>query len=242
MNVLSIGNSFSRDAQRYLHEIAASEGEKINSFNLYIGSCSLSRHYRNMLSGERAYFLDVNGLETEFQVSLQEALLNRDWDVVTLQQASGFSTNFEHYEPYLSALCETVRRYAPKAKIVIHQTWSYEEGSEKLAKLGYTSQKDMFSDLEKAYRRAYESVQADALIPSGALFQRLLANGVEKIHRDTYHATLGLGRFALGLLWYASLTGKDVSTVSFSLFDRPVSQGEIELAKKCVAELSSSIF
>ena len=58
-----------------------------------------------------------------------------------------------------------------------------------------------------------------------------------KVHRDTFHAGLGLGRYALGLLWYTALTGKNVKNNTFSDFDEPVSQAEIEIAKKCVAEL-----
>ena len=59
MNVLSIGNSFSQDAHRYLHAIAKADGVELHTFNLYIGGCSLSRHYRNMLSRERAYTLGL---------------------------------------------------------------------------------------------------------------------------------------------------------------------------------------
>ena len=47
MNILSIGNSFSQDAQRYLHRIAKADGCTLNTFNLYIGGCPLSLHYRN---------------------------------------------------------------------------------------------------------------------------------------------------------------------------------------------------
>ena len=93
MNILSIGNSFSQDAQRYLHQIAKAGGVNLNAFNLYIGGCSLSSHYRNMLSEERAYTLEMNGQSTDFYVSLKEALLNRNWDVVTIQQVS-------HESPY----------------------------------------------------------------------------------------------------------------------------------------------
>ena len=91
MNILSIGNSFSQDAQRYLHRIAKADGFDLNTFNLYMGGCPLSLHYRNMISEERAYTLEMNGESTEFKVSLKDALLNRDWDVVTIQQVSSKS-------------------------------------------------------------------------------------------------------------------------------------------------------
>ena len=127
MDILSIGNSFSQDAQRYLHSIAKSDGVELNTFNLFIGGCSLSRHYRNMLSENREYTLEMNGQSTDFNVSLKEALLNRSWDVVTLQQVSNESPYFETYQPYLNKLTEYVRACVPKAKIVIHQTWAYEQ-------------------------------------------------------------------------------------------------------------------
>ena len=88
MNILSIGNSFSQDAQRYLHQIAKTDGFTLNAFNLYIGGCTLSFHYRNMINEQRAYTLEMNGESTGFNVSLKETLLNRDWEVVTIQQVS----------------------------------------------------------------------------------------------------------------------------------------------------------
>ncbi len=49
MNILSIGNSFSQDSQRYLHRIAKSTGYELNSYNLYVGGCPLSRHHEIMI-------------------------------------------------------------------------------------------------------------------------------------------------------------------------------------------------
>lgn len=234
MNVLSIGNSFSRDAQRYLHGIAEADGVKIDSYNLYISGCALSRHFRNIHSGDRAYRLDVNGTETTFAVSLKEALLNCDWDVITLQQASPVSIFYESYQPYLDEIANYVRRLCPKARLVLHQTWAYEEGSERLLMAsGYTHRADMFRDLEKAYQKAFDAIRASGLIPSGALFEALAPTGV-KLHLDTYHASRGFGRYALGLLWYTYLTGRDVTENGFSYFDAPISAEEMSLAKETV--------
>ena len=61
IQVLSIGNSFSQDAQRYLHDVAKSEGVALETVNLYIGGCSLERHYRNMKGDYREYSLEMNG-------------------------------------------------------------------------------------------------------------------------------------------------------------------------------------
>ncbi len=238
MNILSIGNSFSQDAHRYLHRIAKADGADLKTFNLYIGGCSLYRHYKNMLGDIEDYMLEMNGESTGFKVTVKEALLNREWDVVTIQQVSSQSTDYEKYQPYLNELIAYVKKFAPKAKIVIQQTWAYEEGSAKLTEhMGYSSHKEMFRDLQDAYEKAAKEINADMVIPSGELFQKLIEAGIEKIHRDTYHATYGLGRYALGLLWYSCLTGNDVAGNTFSDFDEEVSEKEIETAKKCVKEL-----
>ena len=238
MNILSIGNSFSQDAQRYLHRIAKADGCTINTFNLYIGGCPLSLHYRNMISEERAYMLEMNGESTGFNVSLKDALLNRNWDVVTVQQVSSQSPYYETYQPYLNKIVEYVRLCVPKAKIAIHQTWAYEQDSQRLnIELGYKDHTDMFKDIGKAYDKAFKEISANFIIPSGDLFQKLITSGIEKVHRDTYHASFGIGRYALGLLWYSVLTGKDIKSNMFCDFDEEISKTEIEIAKECVTEI-----
>jgi hypothetical protein len=238
MNILSIGNSFSQDAQRYLHRIAKADGFILNTFNLYIGGCPLSLHYRNMISEERAYMLEMNGESTGFKVSLKDALLNRNWDVVTVQQVSSQAPYYETYQPYLNKIVEYLRLCVPKAKIAIHQTWAYEQDSHRLnIELGYKNHTDMFEDVRASYEKAAKDIKADFIIPSGEVFQRLIESGIEKVHRDTFHASYGLGRYALGLLWYSILSGNDVKQNTFCDFDEEISKTEIEKAKECVAEI-----
>ena len=238
MNVLSIGNSFSQDAHRYLYKIARADKVTMKTINLYKGGCPLSRHYRNILSDSKDYLIEVNGEYSDVPISIKDVILSQNWDVVTIQQVSHESPDYETYQPYLDKVVEYIRLCAPKAKVVIHQTWAYEENSEKLNNImGYKSHSDMFRDLEEAYKKAAEAVDADFIIASGELFEKMLASGIEKIHRDTFHASLGLGRCALGLLWYAVLTGNDVTDNTFSDFDEEIPAEEIAIAKKCVMEI-----
>ena len=239
MNILSIGNSFSQDAQRYLHRIAKADGFDLNTFNLYMGGCPLSLHYRNMISEERAYTLEMNGESTGFKVSLKEALLNRDWDVVTIQQVSSKSPYYETYQPYLDKIAEYVRLCVPKAKIAFNQTWAYEQDSHRLnVEMGYSNHSNMFKDIEVSYEKAAGEINADFVIPSGEVFQSLIESGIEKVHRDTFHASYGIGRYALGLLWYFILSGNDVKNNTFCDFDEEISEKEIIIAKECVAKFS----
>lgn len=238
MNILSIGNSFSQDAHRYLHRIAKADNIVLNTFNLFIPGCPLSLHYENTLSEQKAYTLELNGESTGFTVSLKEALLNREWDAVTVQQVSDQAPCYETYQPYLDKIVDYVRLYVPNTKLAIHQTWAYEQNSHRLnVELGYRDHTDMFNDIKHSYEKAAEAIGADLVIPSGDIFQKLIASGIKGVHRDTFHASLGIGRYALGLLWYCVLTGNSVENNTFCNFDEDITEAEIETAKKCVSEI-----
>ena len=236
MNILAIGNSFSQDATRYLQAIARSQGEKWNVVNLYIGGCSLEQHYRNMLRENEAYGLQINGNLSGFYVSLKEALLNRPWDVITVQQASHYSAFYHTYQPYLNELAAYVRKLCPKAKVYIHQTWAYEAGSQKLESVSFPTPEAMFTEVEKAYAQAAADIRADGIIPSGKLMLQLSEH--TPVHRDTFHASLGIGRLALGLLWYKTLSGKSVTDCPFRDTDEPVDEALVATAIALVESLT----
>ena len=241
MRILCIGNSFSVDATRYLHQIARCDKTELQVHNLYIGGCPLDVHYLNMLTEEKKYEYWFNGENTSLRISLKEALANQaftGWDYITIQQASGKSPYFETYEPYITKVIKYVRKFAPKAKIVIHQTWGYETGSERLESMGYSNYNEMFAEIEASYNKAAELINADVIIKSGELLKTMLENGFETVHRDTFHANLGYGRFAIGLLWYKTLTGRDITNTTFRDFDIEVSEEEVTKAIKCVNMIS----
>lgn len=237
MQVLAIGNSFSQDATAYLKKISELGKGDITVVNLFIGGCPLSRHYRNMLSGERAYSMEFNGQSTGFFVSLDDALLSRDWDVVTIQQASPASPDYNTYQPYLDRLTEYIRECCPKAKLMLHETWAYEEGSARLSNLNYATRSDMFKDVHSAYTKAAKAIKADGVIPSGPLMQVLIENGITRLHRDGFHASLDIGRYALALLWFRRLTGKSVLDNGFKCHIGEISDEEYAIIKKCVEEI-----
>lgn len=236
MNILSIGNEFSQDATKYLHQIAMCDGRDITVVNLNAYQCSLSEHYKNNLVDAKVYTLEYNGESTGFKSSIKDALLSRDWDVVVLQQLSSLSFDYESYQPYIDNIVADVRKYSPKCKIMLHQTWAYEQGSTYLEEVGYDDKFQMSIDIKDAYEKAAEAVRADKIIPSGEMFIRLEAQGV-KVYREGQRASHGIGRYCLGLLWYASITGKSVSRNTFSAFDGIVSDADVEFAKQYADDL-----
>ena len=236
MNVLAIGNGFSQDATRYLHGIAAHDGCDMTVVNLNAYKCSLSEHYKNHLTDAKVYSLEYNGEVTGFKVSIKEALLSHDWDVISLQQLSTESMDYETFQPYIDIIAKYIRKYAPKSKVVLHQTWAYEQNSKELALAGYDDKFRMSMDVKHSYERAFEDIGADKIIPSGELFLRMSAQGL-KVYRDGSRASLGVGRYGLGLLWYSVLTGRSVMKNTFSRFDENVSPTYLEMVKRCVDDL-----
>jgi len=235
MDILSIGNSFSTDATRYVYEAAKNQGRNIRTINMYIGGCPLELHYRNMLSDAKAYTLDINGVSWGLKASIREMLLAQHWDAVTVQQVSHLAPCYETYQPYLNALCDFIRKYQPKAKLYIHETWGYKEGSDRLLNfMKIDTHKAMYKKIRDAYAQAARDVNADGIIHSGFVMNEL---SEYKLHRDDFHASLGAGRYALALTWLKTFTDVDITKNTFSYFDEAVSEELINAVKAAVSRL-----
>ena len=222
MKILSIGNSFSQDAHKWLSPVAQSCGDRLEAVNLYIGSCYLEKHWNLFCSGEETYSMERNG-EFVRKISLPDALRLQDWDVITFQQASPQCGEYSTYQPYLSDLYQAVRSACPNARCYIHQTWAYETDCLLEAFGRYDrSQSRMYQQLKNAYGKAAEDLDVP-VIPCGDAVQYLRRTvpefdperGGMPLTRDGYHLSLLYGRYAAALCWYGILTGKDVREVTF---------------------------
>ena len=217
IKVLAIGNSFSDDARTFVHQIAQAAGLDVVIGNLYIGGCSLERHWQNAMDDAAAYDYSKTGCENR-PASIRQALEEDDWDYVTMQQASHFSGMPETYQPYLNQLSAYVRQYAPGAEQLIHETWAYEIDSTHPAFPDYgCDQSKMYERLRAAYDQAAGDIGGARIIPSGDAFQIArrhpffdYAHGGQSLNRDGFHASLTKGRCLLGYVWVETLTGVSV--------------------------------
>ena len=224
IKILSIGNSFSQDAQAYLHQIAASAGIESKVVNLYIGGCSLEKHHNNITENAVAYSYELNGdIHMGRKASIMEGLCEEDWDFVTMQQASGWSGIPDSYYPHIIELSDYVKQYAPTAKQVIHQTWAYEQTASHphFSKYG-SDQKMMYPAVIASYAGAAEKLGGLPIIRCGELVQELRSDpifvpntGKYLITRDGYHMNIPYGRYALAALWFETLMGGDIYHASF---------------------------
>ena len=228
MKILSIGNSFSEDAQAYLHALAEQRGIDLTTVNLAIGGCSLQTHWENVEQNNANYLYGVNGgAWAEQLVTIKEILENENFDAVTLQQVSGFSGQYETYQPYLNDLAAYVREKQPGTKLYFQRTWAYEIDSPHGHFPFYDcDQKKMYDALCAASEQACLAIGA-TVIPAGTVIQTLretvpafdYANGGESLCRDSFHMSVTYGRFAVALTWLATLTGKKVEPMPFMELD-----------------------
>lgn len=222
MKILAIGNSFSQDATTYIERIAESAGiQDLIAANLYIGGCPLSRHAENLVTDEDAYEYQRHGVMVSYS-SIKKALASEKWDVVTIQQASGYSGKFESYEPYADELCQTIKELCPDAKILIHRTWAYEKGSTHYHFAFYDRDRaTMDAAIEEAYGKLASRLSLDR-IPVGNLVTKLgklpqfdPEKGGISLYRDGFHLSYTYGRFAAGCIWLKKLISLDLSKVTF---------------------------
>ncbi len=215
MKILSIGNSFSEDAQSYLKKIADSVGAPLKAVNLFIGGCSLSIHADCIRNNSKSYMYELNGERIGRAVSVEDVINEEDWDIITVQQASQDSGKYETYY-YGLYLLGYIKAKCANSKVFFHETWAYESDSEaRLVNYG-KSQEQMYNSIKLA---ANHFCQENGLpvIPVGEVIAEIrkqplfdYPNGGQSLCRDGSHLHLIYGRYAAGATWFETLLGGDI--------------------------------
>ena len=175
--VLMIGNSFSICTLRHLPQVAKDRGVDLDLASLYIGGCTLKRHWENMeKDGKEGYapyrydrIVDGRRLVDDAKRNVLEIVRETKWDVITLQQGSHESWRKESYHPYGDKIVAKLRELAPQAKIVLQETWSYTPWDRRLEKWGI-DQNEMYAKLHEAYGD-FAKQYGLAVIPFGTAVQ-----------------------------------------------------------------------
>lgn len=217
IKILAIGNSFSQDATYYLHQIAAADHVDMKVVNLYIGGCSLERHWDNIRNDAQEYLYEENGRSAEEYVSVSQALEMEKWDYVVTQQVSHDSGILETYYPYIEYMAAYIKEKAPQAEFLLQETWAYETDSLHSGFGKYNrDQQEMYEKVSAAYRSVAKRIGV-RLIPCGDAVQELrkkepflYGQGGVPVCRDGFHMNVIYGRYLLAAVWYKTLTGKSV--------------------------------
>ncbi len=172
VRLLTIGNSFSRNATHHLDDLALAGGHTLIHRSIVVGGASLERHAVKAQKYE-ADPQDKAGLYNN-GLSLKAELMKEPWDFVTIQQASIKSHDLATYRPHAKWLADYIATQAPTAKLLVHQTWAYRNDDPRFMrpseKAGepYT-QEEMYLGLSTAYQSIAAELGA-RLIPVGDAF------------------------------------------------------------------------
>ena len=157
VRVLSIGNSFARDAFAYVPFLIEelSPGTKVDFAILYIGGCSLERHYNGLVGELPDYELDTYRSEDghwnmEKHVTLQKGVLSNDWDIIILQQQSAAARYYDTYQPYLDDLLKYLKEVRPRATTAWLMTQAYGTGFKRLKDMSTGSWAEYLVEVPKS--------------------------------------------------------------------------------------------
>lgn len=218
IKILAIGNSFSQDATHYLHQIGEADNIELKVVNLYIGGCSLERHWNNIQSEAAEYLYEENGYSGEKYISIQNALNLEDWDYIVTQQVSHDAGIIETYHPYIENIVCYLKEKAPKAEILLQETWAYETDSLHSGFLNYhQNQHEMYIKVSETYKKIARQIGV-RVIPCGDIVQQLrkkepflYGHGGMSICRDGFHMNVIYGRYLLSAAWYKTLIGNSIT-------------------------------
>ena len=228
LKILSIGNSFAMDTLVHLPNIAPSLGvEKITCAFLYIGGCSINRHWSNAQNDAPAYKYYINtgsgwNSPEEYDTKISDAVKSEPWDFISIQHGTADGSRYTDSESYcnLPSLVEYIKALASdKTKIVFNMAWvgSPEKNHHEI--LSYNGNtRLMYEDLTKLTEQVVGAVKGiDLIVPTGTAIENARATDLcDSLLRDGFHLSYGIGRYIAALTFFKSLTGIDIDNVKWT--------------------------
>ena len=222
LKILAIGNSFSDDTMEYVYQIASDLGvENMVLGILYIGGCTLDTHWSCASENKPSYEYrrnTGNGWQTTKDTKMSTALMDENWDYVTIQQASPEAGNPDSFS-YLDELIAFVRERVPKTtQLYWNMTWAYQGDCENTQFGLYDyDQMKMYTAITQTAQQVIAPHEAfTALIPTGTAVQNMRTAFVgDTMTRDGYHMNYEIGRYTVGLMLVRTVLDLPVDNVTF---------------------------
>ena len=223
LRILLIGNSFAQDAvDHFLKNLLDCDKRKYVIGRLHYPSCSFAMHLDYATKDEAVYnFLcyDSDGKSESFaNYTMSQAIAGADWNLISYQQASEFSGQYDSYVQYLPLLIEEMDKHFGKGHHkIFHQTWafdSYYDGT-KFKPYEYDQLK-MYEAIADASSKTIQNFGFNLLVPNGTAVQNMrTVAGHENMTKDGCHLSEYLGWYLASCTWYESLTGNDVRKLTY---------------------------
>ena len=202
-----IGNSFSADSLQWLPSILnnLSVADATVAY-LYIGGCSIQRHFDNIADPTNDYTYYKNtGCEwvATTEATLLHGITDEPWDIIVFQQASHFSGKPYSYTT-LDGLIDYVDRHKtnPNVKYGFNMTWAYQSNAAHRNFADYgCNQITMYRAICATVKNIIaENSRIYKIFPTGTVIQNLRMGSIgDRLTRDGYHLSLHAGRLAAAM-------------------------------------------
>lgn len=210
LRVLLIGNSFTYDLTRFIGNILQASGIDNNTCCVYIlweSGASLT-HWDKWYIEKDTFKLSKMGgnLDAAITEGTVQELLSQNWDVVSLQQSSSYSTDIDSYSPYLYDMIRYIKQDCTNKNVSIcwQLTWSYWDGIDKIVPKEEEGWKDIVATADKMITK----YGIDIIIPSGTAVEnarKTRLNTPHSLTRDGHHMAYGVGQYLLACTLFESL-------------------------------------
>ena len=229
IDVLFIGGSFNYYYVEELYGMAAAAGIPMRVCNLYYSGAGPKQHWTWWKNGEspcQFFNTDGNGRVKTDNVSLEWALAQAEWDVLTMQYPSGTvktstaQEGFDSLDMYSAEISDYLHEQFPDAMQCWGQVWAYQVGynrdgytvPDRETQLGlYQRHKELAYLAAVAYNRT--------LIPCGEAWEFVRQSGYDNLcarlgkgtnhEGDYYHeGDIGGGQYLNACVWFEMITGQ----------------------------------
>lgn len=244
LKLLAVGNSFSEDSVEYLYHITKELGhdndyDELVIGNLVVGGCSLDMHVDFATNNKPNYqytkFSKANDGEKVIvsNATLLQGLTDEDWNIITLQQRSGYSGIKDTFTPYLDMLIDYINKHKTNinAKLAWNLTWAYDEDSSHPDFARYNNNQAI---MYNAILKTVEDViipdkNICFVIPTGIAVQHARED-FKNLTRDGFHLSIPFGRYVAALTWFFTITNREIDDLETEL----LTEEQLQTAKRAV--------
>ncbi len=233
ISALFIGNSYSDDTIDLSHNVAKSLSiGNIEIATLYYPGCTINQHLDFLNTNPRCYifrYFDESGnLNYPTSVdsgvpltTMEEGIKFKDWDFIILQQGSresGIPGTYGNINSLITYIKEKATN--PHVRFAFNMTWAYASSSPNYGFPNYgNDQQTMYESIVNSVKTQIEpNKNFVAIIPSGTAVQNARTSSVgDNLTRDgADHLTYGLGRYIAALTFVRTITGIDISDITYA--------------------------
>lgn len=174
LNVLVIGNSYSRDAFSYVPDVIYSVNPSVavNMQILGIGGSNLKTIYSGIIRGEKTFQVDIYSSKkrrwSTVNNSKGDLYLKGDWNLIVVQENSVVATDVEATIKNVKNIVGYLRKLFPNAKVAFMINPTHPIGSTHLGNMNIDEE---FNLIAGTAQKLLDSGFVDYLIPCGTAIQ-----------------------------------------------------------------------